>query len=118
MFALIYIQLILGATVRHTGYLVPFHILWAFLILFHALIFVLKISNHSQGSTVLPKLAIAFGSMIIVQLFLGMGAFVFTQMLESGYSPSLGEAFFTVFHQTLGALILGLNVLIALVLHH
>ncbi len=114
----VYLQLILGATVRHTGYAVAVHIVGAFLVLLHILLLVLKISHVCSAASRLPRLGAALGIMVLVQFFLGIGAFVFTRMLERGYAPRTEEIILTAAHQTLGAMILGAAFFIALRAYH
>jgi cytochrome c oxidase assembly protein subunit 15 len=114
----VYLQLILGATVRHTGHAVALHIMGAFLVLLHILILVLRLSHVSPATSRLPKVGAALGIMVLVQFFLGIGSFVFTQMLEPGYAPRAGEVVFTAAHQTVGAMILGTTFLIVLRAYH
>ncbi|MBI3306579.1 MAG: COX15/CtaA family protein [Candidatus Omnitrophica bacterium] len=103
----IYVQLFLGATVRHTGHAIVFHIILAFLILLHVLLVMLRIFRFFPEKF-LTRLGLGLGLMILIQIFLGMGSFIFTRMLTStGYAPSMGEVVFTAAHQTLGALVLG-----------
>ncbi|MDP3920060.1 MAG: COX15/CtaA family protein [Candidatus Omnitrophota bacterium] len=110
----VYLQLVLGATVRHTGYGIIPHVIVAFLVLIHVLFVVLRSSNFSEDEASFKRLAVILGLLTLVQIFLGFGAFIFTQVLEAGYSPPKSEVFFTVAHQSTGALILGLSVLLNL----
>ncbi|HXV28335.1 MAG TPA: COX15/CtaA family protein, partial [bacterium] len=122
----IYGQLILGATVRHTQWIGPLaaHIMIAFVVLVHVLLIVLRTARLREDFALknenalddlgplfnaLRRFGLGLGVMTICQIFLGMGAFIFTQMLAGGYSPSSGEVFFTVAHQTTGAVILGIT---------
>ena len=101
----IYLQLVLGAIVRHTGWGASFHILVAFFVLVHVLL--MAIRAHSRTS-------LALGFLTVIQIFLGIGAFIFTQMVSRSYAPSAGEVFFTAAHQTNGACVLALSVLLIL----
>jgi cytochrome c oxidase assembly protein subunit 15 len=103
---LIYLQLVLGAWVRHTGMRVAvgLHIILAFLILFLGI---------ASGLAVLSSLVapIAFlGGMtaflVIVQFFLGIGALVATRLSVQGAPAFFANIFFPTAHQTLGAVIL------------
>ncbi len=130
--AFIYLQLMLGATARHTPMTWPvvIHIVVAFLILIHVLLIVLRASRLRddfalrkekgwEGFESLFSLlrcsALSLGFITVCQIFLGFGAFIFTRMLAAGYAPSYGEVIFTAAHQTLGAIILGLTFLMSLV---
>ena len=110
---LIYFQLILGATVRHSGHGVIVHIVTAFAVVVHVFMLAGRILRSLPGS-VLFKPAAAIGILTAVQFFLGIGSFVLTRMVEQSYAPSKAAVFFTAAHQTNGAAILGTSVLIAL----
>ena len=115
--AFVYAQLILGAAVRHTGHGVELHIAAAFLVVIHVVLLLLRIWRFYEKRQHLLAAAIALAVLTLIQVFLGIGSFDFTRMVERGYAPSLGEVVFTVAHQSTGALILGLAVLIAIMVH-
>jgi len=113
-FAAVYTQLILGAIIRHTGKGVVFHIVWAFVVI--ALIFVATRSvmltlPERRGAV---RTSMSLGLLVIAQFFLGLGALIYTQVLERGYAPSNSEVLFASAHHTNGALILGLCLLMCL----
>lgn len=113
-FAAVYFQLILGAIVRHTSKGVVFHIVWAFVVI--ALLFLttrsvmLTVPDRKGG----VRTAMTLSFLVIAQFFLGLGAFIYTQVLARGYAPSNSEVFFASAHHTNGALILALSLLICL----
>jgi len=112
----IYLQLILGAVIRHTDSSVVPHIVVAVIVVLHVSMVVSRVLSLEGGpSPLLRRSAIGFGILTIVQVFLGFGSLIFTKMLEGGYTPSFGEVCFTAAHQTVGALILALGILITLV---
>jgi len=106
--AFIYLQLILGAILRHGGpdFFVVAHILGAFLVLIHVLLVFLRVLRFYEKEKALLKAALSLGVSTICQVFLGMGAFIFTRMMTAGFSPSHAEVLFTASHQTLGAVVL------------
>ncbi len=116
---ILYLQLILGATVRHTGngWAIGLHVLMAFAVLFHILRVFLGVSGQYSRDFLLPWVTRLIGFLVLIQFFLGIGSFIVTRLLEAGYAPSGPEVWFTVAHQTGGALILGLMVLITLRAH-
>lgn len=113
--AFIYLQLILGATLRHTHQGIGLHIVNAFLVLLHVALSFGKITRFYAGDKLLQRLGTGLGLFTLIQLFLGMGAFIFTHVLERGYAPLAGEVIFTAVHQTLGAVVLAISVLISLI---
>ncbi|MBI4352350.1 MAG: COX15/CtaA family protein [Candidatus Omnitrophica bacterium] len=111
----VYAQLVLGALIRHgEGRGVPYHLVAAFLIIFHLLLVTLKISKDPAVQSKLLKPVIFLGFLAIVQIFAGLGAFLFTQILPKTDMPGKWKVFFATFHQTNGALILALVFLLTL----
>ncbi len=112
----IYLQLIAGATVRHTGgnHGLMWHFTGAFLIFVHALLVVIKIPKQYPSVKKLVVPAISLGMLVIVQIFLGFGAFIFKILLEKAAVPRPAEVFFATAHQATGALILVTSVLLTL----
>lgn len=112
---LIFLQLILGATVRHTGQGIVFHVFGAVLVLVHVLLIMGRINRFHSEEKVLMRPAIALGLLTLIQIFLGMGAFIFTHMIPQGYAPTTSRVFFTAVHQTTGAGVLAVTALLLLI---
>lgn len=113
-FSAAYLQLILGAIVRHTSRGIVFHVVWAFVVitlLFCSTRAVIMSAPERRGAV---RAAMALSLLVIAQFFLGIGAFVYTQVLQRGYAPSNTEVIFASAHHTNGALVLGLSLLICL----
>jgi cytochrome c oxidase assembly protein subunit 15 len=112
----IYLQLIAGATVRHTGgnHGLIWHFAGTFLIFVHALLVILKVPRQYPEVKKLIAPAIFLGILVVVQIFLGFGVFIFKIMLEKPAVPRLAEVFFATTHQSTGALILVTSVLLTL----
>lgn len=108
----IYLQLVAGAIVRHSGKGIAWHVLGAFLIALHVFFAIVKIATDETARTKLFGHAAGIGMLVIAQIFLGLAAFIFTRMLERGLVPTTGEVLFTTAHQTIGALILAGTVLL------
>ncbi len=119
--ALVYLQLIAGAVVRHTqgAHGLALHITLAVAIPLHALFVVRKISCEDALSVKFSSHALCIGALAMLQVFLGLGSFYFTQMLKrpDDVPAGLGEVLFRTAHQTNGALILSLCVLLTLRCH-
>ncbi len=111
----IYLQLILGAVVRHTHHYVPAHVVNAFFVLIHIMLAVGRVNRLYYSDALMRRAGSAMGFGALIQVFLGIGSYIFVYVLERSYAPSGGEVFFTAAHQTTGALILGLSVLISLI---
>ncbi|MCB9799873.1 MAG: COX15/CtaA family protein [Candidatus Omnitrophica bacterium] len=113
---IIYAQLILGATVRHTGEAVSFHILGATLVVLHSFLAISRVSKAGQIHPFVFRVSMGLGLVIILQIFLGISALVYTKGLPRGYAPLPAEVLLTSAHQTLGAAILGASLLLTLML--
>jgi len=111
----IYLQLILGATVRHTGQGVALHVIAAFLIIIHAILLMIRINRLHDEHQALVRLSITLGILILIQFFLGIGSFVLTHQVASSYAPPPPEVWFTAIHQTTGAVILATSFLMTLI---
>lgn len=114
--ALIYLQLIAGAIVRHTAakHGLYLHFAGAFLVFVHALLTLLKISKHHGSEKILARPALFLGILVLVQIFLGFGAFIFKVTLEKTAMPRPEEVFFATAHQAAGALILAASLFLTL----
>lgn len=113
-FSAAYIQLILGAIVRHTSQGIVFHIVWAFAVIalfFLAARAVMITIPQNKGAV---RAAMTLSLLVIIQFFLGLGAFIYTQVLARGYAPSTSEVLFASAHHTNGAMILGLGLWLCL----
>jgi len=120
MSVLIFLQLILGATVRHTANqgMVISHIVSGFLVFFHALYVMIHVTSRYAGQKKLTVPAIFLGVLTVCQMALGMGAFIYSFMLPERMMPSAGHIFFLTAHQSFGALLLATSVFLALRVFH
>lgn len=110
---LIFLQMLLGAVVRHTGDGVWFHVTAAFLVLMFAAVLVSRVLGLTgPGKTVLFRPALIFGILTAIEFFLGAGALIFKRLASS---PTSGWAYvlFPTFHQTFGAFLLVAGLLLA-----
>lgn len=102
-----FLQLVAGAVVRHTeGGGLSYHLFGAFLVIIHALFVLIKSSKDESTRTLFQGQALLGFGLVLFQLFLGLGSFVFKYYVEKQLVPTTGEIFFTTAHQSLGALIL------------
>ena len=114
--ALIYAQLILGAGVRHTEntFVMISHIAGAFFVLIHVVLVLLFVFRRGADTATMRYPALFLGVVFIAQIALGLGAFMYTAMLEERIQPTAGKIFFLTGHQTLGALLLAAAVVLTL----
>lgn len=99
----VFLQILLGAILRHTGQAVWLHIVWAFVVL-AAVVFTAS-RNWSRE-------ALFLGFLVTVEFFLGIGAFLFTRI--EGVKSGVGHIVSPTLHQTLGAVILATAVVLAM----
>ncbi|MBI4395313.1 MAG: COX15/CtaA family protein, partial [Candidatus Omnitrophica bacterium] len=113
MLTLLYLQLILGATLRHTSNpgIVISHIAGGFFVLMSSIVILLRILHGYEEEKQLVYPGIALGISTLVQVSLGLGAFIYISLPET-IQPPAGKIFFVTAHQTLGALLLAICVLL------
>lgn len=104
---LIYVQLIFGAILRHTGSRLDAHLLFAFLVALHIFLLarrVLAVNGEAQGiGQSMPMLLLG---LLAVQLMLGTGAF-FAKLTTLGETFATGlTVTITTAHVAVGALML------------
>lgn len=112
---LIYIQLIFGAVLRHTGSRLDAHLLFAFLVTLHIFLLVRRIYHDGeQGQGIGQALPILLIGLLAFQLILGIGAYV-TRLTVYGESVStLLTDLVTTAHVAIGALMLVISFVITL----
>jgi heme a synthase len=111
--ALIYVQAILGAVVRHTGERLDAHLVFAALITLHVFFVVMRIAKLHSERLELARPAYLLGLLLAVQLTLGavsyLGKFTSTTRL-----PIEAVVFLTTTHLVTGALMLVTSLLLTL----
>ncbi len=104
---LIYVQLIFGAILRHTGSRLDAHLLFAFLVALHIFLLarrVLEVNGGTQG--IGQAMPLVLLGLLVVQLMLGTGAF-FAKLTAFGETFATGlTVTITTAHVAVGALLL------------
>ena len=104
---LIYVQLIFGAILRHTGSRLDAHLLFAFLVTLHIFLLakrVLEVNGGTQG--IGQSMPLGLIGLLAVQLMLGTGAF-FAKLTTFGETFATGlTVTITTAHVAVGALML------------
>ncbi len=115
-FCFVYLQLVLGAMVRHIpGHAsLSYHFAVAFLILIHAIFIVPKTAKEKPVQKLFLKQAMLLAMLVSAQLFLGLGSYIYKIVMEPGPMPRTAEILFTTAHQTNGALILATTAVLTL----
>jgi cytochrome c oxidase assembly protein subunit 15 len=80
---LVYIQIVFGALLRHTGERLDGHLLFAALVAIHVVLLVLRVIRHHGAELTLVRPAYWMGGLLLVQLALGAAAYLgkFTTLL-------------------------------------
>lgn len=105
--AALFLQLVLGAALRHTGRGLSWHLLGA--VLAFGLVTRAALRARDSGRPELSGLALALMTAVLLQLFLGFGA-----LAARGLRALSPLALLPTAHQALGAAILGLTALLGL----
>ena len=101
----IYLQLILGALVRHTGEWVEMHIIGAALVSIHVILLAARVRRSHADQRPLTRSAHYLLSLLILQLVLGFGAYL-GKFTESGAFLSPFVIALATSHVVVGALML------------
>ena len=109
---LIYLQLVLGATLRHTSnHLISIsHIVNGFFVLIHSILLMLKTMGRYEGESRLIRPTLFILISTLVQMLFGMGSFIYKIMLPATSVPSNAKVFFITAHQSVGAVLLAASV--------
>ena len=73
---LVYIQIVFGALLRHTGERLDGHLLFAALVAIHVVLLLLRITRHHGEEPTLVRPAYWLGGLLLVQLSLGTAAYL------------------------------------------
>lgn len=110
----IYLQVVLGAVLRYTGFLLEAHLLVALLVAVHVLMLTFRLH---RVRFVLPKLsapALLLGTLLILQLALGLGSYA-GKFAPLGWTlPAAAVVSFVTTHLVVGALMLATSLVLAL----
>ena len=102
---LIYIQLILGALLRHRGTGDMFHIAGAIIVAVHVILLAAPVIRNYSNLPVLVKTARLLRSLLFVQLLLGIGAYL-GKFTQSGTALNPYIVLLATTHVVVGALML------------
>ena len=103
---LIYIQLIFGAVLRHTGNRLDAHLLFAFFVALHIFLLMRRLLSLGEVSQDIGQIPLILFGLLLVQLLLGFGAYI-TKLTAFGESIStLLTDIITTSHVAVGALML------------
>jgi cytochrome c oxidase assembly protein subunit 15 len=110
---LIYLQVMFGAVLRHTGLRLDAHLLFAGLVTLHVVLLTVRIFKDHSDHRRLTRPALFLSAMLLVQLFLGTVSYLgkFTTILRM---PIDATVFLTTTHLAVGALMLVTSLVLTL----
>jgi heme a synthase len=110
---LIYLQVMFGAVLRHTGLRLDAHLLFAALVTLHVVLLTVRIFKDHSDHRRLTRPALFLSAMLLVQLFLGTVSYLgkFTTILRM---PIDATVFLTTTHLAVGALMLVTSLVLTL----
>jgi cytochrome c oxidase assembly protein subunit 15 len=117
MTGVIYVQLILGAALRHSKSGIALHLTGAFLVTVLVCTAVTWIFRHYSGSAQLIHWASILSLLLIGQLFLGAGSYWVRLISRSDIQPALTMVVVTTAHVALGALVLACSLVLTIHIH-
>jgi cytochrome c oxidase assembly protein subunit 15 len=111
--AMIYLQVISGAVLRHTAERLDAHLIFAFLVAAHVLLLLLRVSRLFWNRARLLRGARILSVLLAAQLLLGLAAYLgkYTSLLRM---PAEGVVYLTTIHLIVGALMLAVGVVLTL----
>jgi heme a synthase len=111
--AIIYLQIVFGAVLRHTGEWLDLHLAFAFLVAVHVVLLLWRISTMHAGPPPLFRAAWTLAMLLALQFILGVISYLakFTTLLRL---PAEAAVYVTTVHLIVGALMLATGVVLAL----
>jgi len=112
--ASVYLQLILGAALRHSKSGILFHVAGAFLVTIFVLWFIGRIYKFFEHRTELFKPALILGFLLMIQISLGVGSYLVRLASRDDVQPLPVPVAVTTAHLAIGALLLATCVVLTL----
>jgi cytochrome c oxidase assembly protein subunit 15 len=111
--ALIYVQTIFGAVLRHSGERLDAHLFVAGLVALHVILLIARVTRNHGADLKRVRLALSLGVLMLLQMLLGVGSYLakFTQLLRL---PMDAIALLTTTHVIVGALMLAISLALTL----
>jgi cytochrome c oxidase assembly protein subunit 15 len=112
--ASIYLQLILGAALRHSKSGIMLHILGALIVTVSVLWLVARIWKQYQNVSGLFPRAVLLIGLLVVQISLGIGSYLVRLAAREDIQPALSTVVITTAHVAVGALVLAASLILTL----
>lgn len=111
--ALIYVQIVFGAVLRHTGERLDAHLMFAALVAVHVVLVVMRVARHHAGIGRLNRPAVVLLGLLLLQAVLGTASYVakFTTVWPVSFDFIV---LLTTSHLAVGALMLAAGIVLTL----
>ncbi len=110
----VFVQLALGAALRHKGLGIAPHLVGAGIVV----VLILWVAHRAfwklSGQRTLVRLTMAAGALLLLQLTLGVGSYWTRLATQDAVQPQLATVWITTAHVAVGALLLGVSLLLTL----
>lgn len=111
--ALVYVQALVGAFIRHTGFGVVLHVLVASLIALQVFLIVKRMGGGTLGNA-FERPALLLGGLVTLQVALGLGSYLGRFSALAPAMPRTWTVLVTAIHVVTGALVLAMSLLLTL----
>ena len=111
--AMIYLQVVFGAVLRHTGERLDLHLVFALLVTVHVLLLITRVTRSHSAHPKLVRLAALLGGFLVLQVLLGVGSYAGKYMSLFRISGE-GVVYITTTHLAVGALMLVTSLILTL----
>ncbi len=117
-FSFVYLQLILGALMRHTGShaVLGLHVLGAVMVVVHGWLLWTRVLRDASGEQVIVRTTMRLVMLIGAQLLLGVGAYLLRWGRPEPVQPELVTVLVATGHVAVGALILATSVAVVMLI--
>lgn len=112
--AFVYIQIVFGAILRHTGSRLDAHLLFAGLVTIHVLLINLRVWRHHPEQPYLVRPIMLLSMLLMVQLSLGLGSYLVQYTAMAGVVDPTTRISLTTVHLVFGSLMLATSVVLTL----
>jgi cytochrome c oxidase assembly protein subunit 15 len=111
---LIYVQMVFGAILRHTGARLDAHLLFAGLVAMHVLVINVHVWRHHVEQSALVRPILLLSTLLIAQLSLGLGAYLVKYTVMAEIVMPFARVSLTTMHLAVGSLMLATCVVLTL----
>jgi cytochrome c oxidase assembly protein subunit 15 len=111
--AMIYLQIVFGAVLRHTGERLDAHLMFAGLVVTHVILVFSRVMRNPSAAAGIVRLANVLGALLAAQLLLGAGSY-FAKYTTLWRITAEAVVYITTTHLAVGALMLATSLVLTL----